>query len=126
MTSAADSDGRQLRRVIDTSNTATDVWANSAYRSAKNEAWLNANMLKSRIHRRKPKGKLMPEHMARANAAKSAIRAKVEHVFAHQKNRYGLLIRAIGIACAQAKLTLANLAYNFDCLIFHKRCAATG
>ncbi len=126
VTSAADSDGRQLRRVIDTVNTAGDVWADSAYRSKKNEAWLKANMLKSRIHRRKPQGKAMPEHMARANAAKSAIRARVEHVFAHQKNRYGLFIRTIGLARAQAKLTLANLAYNFDRLIFHERCAATG
>lgn len=66
-------------------------------------------MLKSRIHRRKPKGRPMPENMARANAAKSAVRARVEHVFAHQKNRYGLFIRTIGIARAQAKLTLANL-----------------
>ena len=126
VTSAADSDGRQLRRVIDTSNTAGDVWADSAYRSARNEALLKSNMLKSRIHRRKPKGRPMPEHMARAKAAKSAIRARVEHVFAHQKNRYGLFIRTIGIARAQAKLTLANLAYNFDRLIFHERCAATG
>lgn len=59
----------------------------------------------------------MPERMARANAAKSAIRARVEHVFAHQENRYGLFIRTIGIARAQAKLTLANFAYNFDRLI---------
>jgi hypothetical protein len=29
-------------------------------------------------------------------------------------------------ARAQAKLTLANLAYNFDRLIFHERRAATG
>jgi hypothetical protein len=64
--------------------------------------------------------------MARANVARSAIRARVEHVFAHQKNRYGLFIRTIGIARAQAKLTLANLACNFDRLIFHKRRAATG
>nr|WP_246205097.1 transposase [Altericroceibacterium indicum] len=54
VTSAADSDGRQLRRMIDTSNTASDVWADSAYRSSKNEALLKSNMLKSRIHRRKP------------------------------------------------------------------------
>lgn len=46
VTSAADSDGRQLRRVIDTTNTAGDVWADSAYRSAKNEALLKSNMLK--------------------------------------------------------------------------------
>jgi IS5 family transposase len=90
VTSAANSDGRQLRRVIDTANTASDICADSAYLSSKNEAWLKANMLKSRIYRRKPKGRPMPEHMARTNAAKSAIRARVEHVFAHQKNPYGL------------------------------------
>ncbi len=56
----------------------------------------------------------MPRATARANAAKSAIRARIEHVFAHQKNRFGLFIRTIGIKRAEAKLTLANLAYNFD------------
>jgi hypothetical protein len=125
VTLAADSDGRQLRRVIDTSNTASDVWADSAYRSQKNETWLARNML-SRIHRRKPKGKPMPERIARANAAKSAVRAKVEHVIAQQKNRYDLFIRTIGFARAQAKLTLAKLVYDFDRLTFHERRAATG
>jgi len=44
----------------------------------------------SRIHKRKPKGKPMPEPVARANAAKSKIRARVEHVFAEQKDRMNL------------------------------------
>jgi hypothetical protein len=35
----------------------------------------------------------MPQNIARANAARSSIRAAVEHVFAHQKNRFGLFIR---------------------------------
>jgi len=35
VTSAADSDGRQLRRVIDTANTAGDVWADSAFAAAR-------------------------------------------------------------------------------------------
>ncbi|NML13105.1 transposase [Sphingobium sp. AR-3-1] len=52
---------------------------------------------------------------------KSAIRARIEHVFAHQKNRFGLFIRTIGIKRAEAKLTLANLAYNFNRLISHER-----
>jgi len=52
--------------------------------------------------------------------------AAVEHVFAHQKTRFGLLVRSIGIARAEAKLTLANLAYNMDRLIFHERRAAMG
>ena len=53
------------------------------------------------------------------------MRAHVEHVFAHQKNRYGLFIRTIGLARAEAKLTLVNLAYNFDRLIFNERKYAT-
>ena len=112
VTSASVHDSQKLDDLIDPDNTASTVWADSAYRSAKNEALLKSNMLKSRIHRRKPKGKPMPESMARANAAKSAIRARVEHVFAHQKNRYGLFIRTIGIARAEAKFILANIAYS--------------
>jgi len=83
-------------------------------------------MLSSRIHRRKPADKPMPRHTARANAKTSAIRAAAEHVFARQKTRYGLFIRIIGLARAEAKLTLANIAYNFDRLIFHERLAAAG
>jgi hypothetical protein len=40
-----------------------DVWADSAYRSSKNEACLKANMLNSRIHRRNPKGRPISEHI---------------------------------------------------------------
>jgi IS5 family transposase len=68
----------------------------------------------------------MPQNIARANAAKFSIRSAVEHVFAHQKNRFGLIIRTIGIARAEAKLVLANIAYNFDRLIFHERALAAG
>ena len=82
-------------------------------------------MMTSCIHRRKSTGKTMPENVARANAAKSTIRAHVEHVFAHQKNRFDLFIRTIGIARAEAKLTLANIAYNFNRLIFHETRKAT-
>ncbi len=126
VTSASAADGRQLRHLVTTENTSSEVWADSAYRSQKNEKWLASKMLTSRIHRRKPAGKPMPEATARANAKKSAVRARIEHVFAHQKNRFGLFIRTIGIARAEAKLTLANLAYNFDRLVFHERRTAMG
>ena len=102
------------------------MWVDTAYRSAKNEEMLTRRGVVSYIHRKKLKGKLMPERTRIANARKSRVRSAVEHVFAHQKNRYGLFIRTIGIARARAKLTLANLAYNVDRLIFHQRCAATG
>lgn len=126
VTSASDADGRQLRHLVNTENTSSEVWADTAYRSKSNEKWLAKRLLISRIHRRKPAGKPMPKATARANARKSSIRARVEHVFAHQKNRFGLFIRTIGLARADAKLTLANLAYNFDRLIFHERRNAMG
>jgi transposase, IS5 family len=126
VTAASAADGRQLRHLVSRENTGSEVWADSAYRSQTNEKWLAAQMLTSRIHRRKPAGKPMPKHIARANAKKSSIRAAVEHVFAHQKNRFGLFIRTIGLARAEAKLALANIAYNFDRLIFHERRRAMG
>jgi IS5 family transposase len=126
VTAASAAGGRQLKRRVSRDNTGSEVWADSAYRSQANEKWLAQRMLTSRIHRRKPGGKPMPRNIARANARKSAIRAAVEHVFAHQKNRFGLFIRTIGLARAEAKLTLANIAYNFDRLIFHERRRAMG
>ncbi len=49
VTDAAAHDGARLAAVIDTRNTASDVWADTAYRSAKNEAWLAERGLVSRI-----------------------------------------------------------------------------
>jgi hypothetical protein len=121
VTSAAEADGRMLRRLVTTTNTSSEVWADTAYRSKQNEEWLADRMLTSRIHRRKPNGKPMSKATARANAKKSSVRARVEHVFGHQKMRFGLVIRTIGLARAEAKLTLANIAYNFDRLVFHER-----
>jgi IS5 family transposase len=111
-TDAAAHDGARLTAVIDTENTAGDVWADTAYRSAKNEAWLAERGLVSRIHRKKPKGRPMAARTRRANARKSAVRSAVEHVFARQKGPMALVVRTIGIARAAVKIGLANLAYN--------------
>jgi IS5 family transposase len=126
VTDGARFDGRMLRDVVTRDNTASDVWADTAYRSRDNEAWLKRMGRVSRIHRKKPRGKPMPARTAKANAAKSTVRARVEHVFARQKDHMGLFVRTIGIARAEAKITLANLAYNIDRLMFHERRAATG
>lgn len=120
VTDGARYDGRMLRDVVTNDNTASDVWADTAYRSQGNERWLKSQSRVSRIHRRKPKGRPMPEHVRRGNATKSKVRARVEHVFAHQKARMGLFIRTIGIRRAEAKITLANLAFNMHRLVFHE------
>ena len=107
-------------------NTGSEVWADSACRSRRNEARLAKRLMISRLHRREPAGKPMPKHTARANAKKSAVRAAVEHVFAHQKTRFGLFIRTIGLARAEAAITLANMAYNMKrwCWLVRRRAPA--
>ena len=56
----------------------------------------------------------LPERIARANTRRSKIRAHVEHVFAGQQHRMGLVVRTIGIARATIKIGMANLVYNFQ------------
>lgn len=112
VTSASAHDGAQLRNVVAKDNTASTVWADSAYRSKTNEEWLQDNGLKSDIHQRKPKGKPMPEAMSRANGRRSKVRSTVEHVFARQKDKMKLFIRTIGISRARVKIGMANIAYN--------------
>jgi len=101
-----------LPDLIDRDNTASNVWADTAYRSKANEKYLADHALRSQIHRKKPLGKSMPRRTARANGRKSRVRAAVEHVFARQKGPMGLFVRTIGIARARTKIGLANLVYN--------------
>ncbi len=121
VTDAARHDGAQLKDLVRTDILATGVFADSAYRSKANETWLARHGLVSNIHRRKPKGRPMPDHIRRGNATKSKVRAFVEHVFADQKHRMGVKVRTIGLARAKIKIGLANIAYNMRRLIFHER-----
>ena len=111
-TDASRHDGAVLPELIDRNNTASEVWADTAYRSQANEKYLADRLLRSQIHRKKPKGKPMPRRIARANNRKSKVRAAVEHVFARQKGPMGLFIRTIGIDRARTKIGLANILYN--------------
>jgi IS5 family transposase len=120
VTSAAAWDGAQLRNVLNRGNTGSSVWADTAYRSRKNEAWLERNDYVCDIHRKKPKRRPMSQRTARANGRRSRIRAFVEHVFAHQKARMRLFVRTIGIARARAKIGMANLAYNLTRYVWHE------
>ena len=65
----------------------------------------------SQIHRKKPKGKRMPERTAKANGRKSKVRSAVEHVFARQKGPMGLVVRTIGIG-------LPNLVYKMKRMLW--------
>ena len=112
VTDAAAHDGRQLSQLLDPANTASGVWADTAYRSAANVALLARRGLVPHLQRPKPRGKPMPSHLARGNASRARVRVAIEHVFAAQKCRLGLVIRSVGLARATARLGLANLVTN--------------
>ena len=111
VTPASAHDGAQLSDVVDPANTASTVWADTAYRSKANLAMLARRGLKEAIQRPKPRGKPMPANIARGNAARAKIRCHVEHVFAAQKHRIGLIVRTVGIARAKAKIALLSLIH---------------
>ena len=113
VTDAARHDGRMLRQgLLDATNTGAGVWADSAYRSKANEAFMARQGFVSHVHHRKPAGRPMPKHVRRGNSTKSKNRAPAEHVFAVQKHMMGLAVRTIGIARAKTKIGMANIAYN--------------
>lgn len=115
---AARTDGRMLPRLLDKTNTASDVWGDTAYRSKRNERHLARNGFVSRVHTRKPRGRPMSERQYKANAARSKVRSRVEHVFGEQKARMGLFVRTIGLVRARTKIGIVNLVYNMKRLVW--------
>ena len=112
ITDAAAHDGRQLGKLLDRRNTASPVWADTAYRSAANLALLARRGLVPQLQRPKPRGQPMPAHIARGNASRARVRVAIEHVFAAQKCRLGVIVRSVGLARATTRLGLANLVTN--------------
>ena len=103
---------------LDPDNTASDVFADSAYRSAEIEAKLAEQGLKSRIHRKGRRDRPLGEREQQGNRTRSKVRARVEHVFGAQANDMGgTLVRSIGLVRAKARIGLKNLAYNMRRLV---------
>ena len=124
-TDASAHDGARLREgLLDRSNTGSAVWADTAYRSAANERHMERYGFVSKVHHKKPPHREMSASTRRANAGKSVIRSRVEHVFADQKSRMDLFIRTIGIQRAEMKIGMANLVYNIRRFIFLERISA--
>ena len=125
VTSASVHDSQVVDDILDDDNTASGVWADSAYRSAEIEAKLAQKGLKSRIHRKTKRGKPLGKHEKRGNTSRSRVRSRVEHVFGSQHNDMGgTLVRCIGMARAKARVGLKNLTYNMRRLTLLERLQA--
>ena len=118
---AAEHDTRRFRELLDRSNTASSVWADTAYRSGKNEHHLERQSFFSKIHFRRSPGKPLRCQRSKTNAAHDMVRAGVERVFVVQKDQVSLFIRTVGLDRARTKVGLANLAYNLKWLVWFER-----
>ena len=118
-------DSQKLNDVLDASNTASDVWADSAYRSAEIEARLGERGLKNRICRKGHRNRPLGARQKAANKTRSSVRARVEHVFGHQTVAMGgKFVRTIGMTRAKMKIGMQNLVYNVRRFVCLERMAA--
>ncbi len=118
-------DSQKLDDILDAGNTASDVWADSAYRSREIEAKLGERGLKSRICRKGHRNRSLGERQKAANKTRSSVRARVEHVFGQQTVAMGgKFIRTIGLVRAKMKIGMQNLVYNVRRFVCLERMAA--
>ncbi|MBS1087340.1 IS5/IS1182 family transposase, partial [Gluconobacter sphaericus] len=90
-------------------------------RSKANEDFMEKQGFVSKVHRKKPHLKPMPQHIQKSKAGKSVIRSRVEHVFADQKSQMGLFVRTR----ATMRIGLANIVYNMRRFLFLERMNAS-
>ena len=124
VTGASVHDSQVVEELLASENTASGVWADSAYRSEDIEAKVKARGLRSRIHRKGYRNRPLRDWEKAGNQSRSRFRARVEHVFGSQRNDMGgTLVRSIGLVRARARIGLKNLAYNMRRLV-HLQCLA--
>ena len=125
VTDAVVHDSQVIEELLTSDNTASGVWADSAYRSKAIEATVKARGLRSRIHRKGYRNRPLRDWEKAGNQSRSRFRVRVEHVFGAQQNDMGgTLVRSIGLVRARARIGLKNLAYNMRRLIQLQRLAS--
>jgi IS5 family transposase len=113
VTDASVHDSQVLPSLLQKTDADTELHADSAYRSEQIEDTLQKRGVQSKIHEKGYRNQPLTKAQMRSNRAKSRIRARVEHVFAHITNcMNGFRIRSIGIKRARSNIGLINLTYN--------------
>jgi transposase, IS5 family len=100
-------DGRQLGQLLDPGNTARPVWADTAYRSAANLALLAPARLGAAVPAAEAARQTdVTAHRPRQRQPDAGPGA-IEHVFAAQKCRFGLIIARSASPAPPPRLGLA-------------------
>ena len=127
VTAASVHDSQTIDDLLTTDNTASGVWADSAYQSKDIEEKIKEKGLMSRIHRKACRNRPLRDWEKAGNRSRSRFRVRVEHVFGAQRNDMGgTLVRSIGLVRATARIGLKNLAYNMRRLVQLQRLGMVG
>lgn len=115
VTDASVHDSNHFADLLDTDNSSRDVWADSAYRSAKHGKMLEVHGFRGHIQRKGYRNRPLTGWEKRGNRTRAQIRSRVEHVFGIMRQRAGdTMMRCIGITRASRTIGLRNLAYNMS------------
>ena len=87
VTDASVHDSQVFDDLLNKGNTSSDVYADSAYRSAETEGKLKARGFRSCIHKRGRRNRSLSAAQTEANSRKSKVRARIEHVFGPRRMR---------------------------------------
>ena len=110
VTDAAVHDSQELKNLIEAKKDKR-LYGDGAYTGDEVQKCIPKEVL-NRIHEKGYRNRPLTETQKRNNAAKSRIRARVEHVFGAMHHFGGRAIRTIGMARAEIQIGLLNLAYN--------------
>ena len=101
--------GEPLATVLDPDTIASEVGADTAYRSKDDLARLVRRRRVERLRRPKPRGEPIASNVRRGNAERAEVRAAIEPVFAVPERRLGLVLHNVGKPRAETKRGRANL-----------------
>jgi len=112
VSSAAPHDSTELKNIVNEEDNV--LYADSAYRSANIEEYLQTKDCKSHVHEKGYRGKPLDIEQQLRNSMKSKIRARVEHVFGYMTNSMNdaLHMTSIGIQRIESNIGFLNLTYN--------------
>lgn len=112
VSSAAPHDSTELENII--SEDDNILYADSAYRSQKIEAYLEDKQCKSHVHEKGYRNHPLEIQQKMTNSIKSKIRTRVEHIFGFMTNSMNdaLHIRSIGKERIESTIGFLNLTYN--------------
>lgn len=113
VTDAAVHDSQPLPELIGPKNKDENLFADSAYKSAKTDAQLAELGVNNYIHEKGARNRPLNTLHLELNRLKSQIRCKIEHIFGCVENSMGgPELEYIGLPRIRTGIGLSNLAYN--------------